>query len=221
MATQCSAVANRRALTPDYYSRKKLTVTSNAFVRNCRARSPRATRIAAAGAAPQPENFCSLDFASKNPDNAKIPMKRGFMPRPVSYFFRKVMRAQRLCRAFSDTRRSQHAGAPRMKKFFAQQASAGVLTASVRRKTRESVPTDSRRRHVSRPREASRGVAERRIRGFVLTRRRSAHDADEKFSPRVRRRTAYRCVPHSFRRRARVPPPRSAMYSEQKPSGRV
>jgi hypothetical protein len=57
MATQCSAVANRRALTSDYYSRKKLTVTSIAFVRNWRVRAPRAMRFAIADSAIQPNNF--------------------------------------------------------------------------------------------------------------------------------------------------------------------
>jgi hypothetical protein len=63
MATQCSAVANRRALTSDYYSRKKLTVTSIAFVRNCRREPPQPTRIAAAGDPPRSKTFRSPNFA--------------------------------------------------------------------------------------------------------------------------------------------------------------
>jgi hypothetical protein len=39
---RCSAVANRAALTIDYYSRKKITVTPLNFV--CKPRAPRARR---------------------------------------------------------------------------------------------------------------------------------------------------------------------------------
>jgi hypothetical protein len=72
-------------------------------------------------------------------------MKRAFLPRSKFWFFQKRRHARRPCRAFSDTPRSQHGTPARMKKNFAPEASAGVLTLSTRRKSRESVPTDSRR----------------------------------------------------------------------------
>jgi hypothetical protein len=80
MATRCSAVANRRTLTPDYYSRKKLTVTSIAFVRNWRVRPPRATPIATAARTIEQIDFRWRGLVQQNPYGAQMPMEYGFLP---------------------------------------------------------------------------------------------------------------------------------------------
>jgi hypothetical protein len=70
-------------------------------------------------------------------------------------FSENKARALALSRIFRHAKKSTRRGRAH-EKNFAPEASAGVLTVSARRKSRESVPTDSRRRHVGRPRDTSR-----------------------------------------------------------------
>jgi hypothetical protein len=72
---RCSAVANRSALSSDYYSRKKITVTPLNFV--CKRRFLRAhrARIAPDDTTPRQKKIPPYDFAQKNPDYAEVPMK--------------------------------------------------------------------------------------------------------------------------------------------------
>jgi len=74
MATQCSAVANRRALPSDYYSEKKITVTPLDFVRNCRAPHPQSALATIAGTTPQQKYFCASNFRRENPHDVEMPM---------------------------------------------------------------------------------------------------------------------------------------------------
>jgi hypothetical protein len=88
-----------------------------------------------------------------------------------------------------------------MKKIFAPEASAGALTLSTRRKSRESVPTDSRRSTFAD--RATRLAATIRIPDCRSLRARAT-------SSRMR-------APHRERRRAHLPAVRRAVYSEEKP----
>jgi hypothetical protein len=74
-----SAVANRSALHPDYYTEKKITVTPLNFL--CRRRRPRrsATRDNAIAAMPCAKIFDPQDFAINFSGIVKIPMTYGFL----------------------------------------------------------------------------------------------------------------------------------------------
>jgi hypothetical protein len=78
MAISVSAVANRSALHPDYYTGKKITVTPLNFVCKRRRPPPRAQRPAHM-AVPSRRKISGLRIFSINfPHGAKMPMKYGF-----------------------------------------------------------------------------------------------------------------------------------------------
>jgi hypothetical protein len=62
---RCSAVANRRALHPDYYKRKKITVTPPNYVRNRRASPPPVMYAASAVETLRGKIFRARDAAQK------------------------------------------------------------------------------------------------------------------------------------------------------------
>jgi hypothetical protein len=75
---RCSAVANRSALHPDYYSRKKITVTPLDFVRKRHFPRHHAMCAALASTTPYRKTFRSRSFARKFRYNTKVPIKYGF-----------------------------------------------------------------------------------------------------------------------------------------------
>jgi hypothetical protein len=78
-----SAVANRSALSSDYYSRKKIIVTPVDFVLAPRRLLPLATRRTFARVAPREKLFIPRDLSSKFPHVAEMPIKYGFLWRSI------------------------------------------------------------------------------------------------------------------------------------------
>jgi hypothetical protein len=76
---RCSAVANRPALSSDYYSRKKITVTLLNFV--CKRASPRRCNMRNADIGEySTKNFCEDEHALRKFRRApEMPMERGFL----------------------------------------------------------------------------------------------------------------------------------------------
>jgi len=106
---------------------------------------------------------------------AEVPMKCGFLQRRVARFFVfKGARRTPPARVFTGVMTLTLVDSHR-ENNFAPEAFAGLLTPSSRRKTRESVATDSRWRLVSSPRRMALSVAVPDFRA-VRTARRTHRD---------------------------------------------
>ena len=136
---RCSAVANRSALHPDYYSEKKITVTPLNFV--CRRGAPLviATRTWRADSGSLQQQFHRRISARIISRFKEVPMNCGFSRR-TSFVLRKSARAAPPpLYVFSHRRALAWPSLPRRKKNYAPKAFAGTFGGSSRRKTRESV----------------------------------------------------------------------------------
>jgi hypothetical protein len=80
---RCSAVANRSALPPDYYSEKKITVTHLNFVRNRRLRLAHRARNTIADAARAKILFIAARTREKIRRFAEVPMLHGFLSHQI------------------------------------------------------------------------------------------------------------------------------------------
>jgi hypothetical protein len=102
---RCSAVANRRALPSDYYSRKKITVTSLDFVWSDLLPPPQRAHAAIAGAPPRRRSFRRHARAAQTDAIAEVPMILGFYS-SLSLRFRDVReRGTRRTCAYSSAQR--------------------------------------------------------------------------------------------------------------------
>jgi hypothetical protein len=122
---------------------------------NCPFRLSQATRNGIVHATPSRKTFRPRKFLRKYRHHAEMPMNEGFLHRHNFCPGEKARRDSDILRETFSRTTTPAQSTPRRKKNFAPNAFMDVLKGLARRKTRESVPSDSRRRHVCRPRAAT------------------------------------------------------------------
>jgi hypothetical protein len=153
MAISVSAVANRSALRSDYYTGKKITVTPLNFVCMRRRRPPRLPRAAPAHATTRRKDLCSRALPQDFSHRAEMPMKYGFSSRRHFPICGDDARSHAARRRFCSRLDGRGGARRRDEKNCALNGFAASFAAPRRRKTHESVPTDSRRgRRIERAR---------------------------------------------------------------------
>jgi hypothetical protein len=96
---------------------------------------------------------------NKKCDGAKIPMEYGLLRDRISRRNRAHDIVRRNVRARSRAKSGDRERISAVEKNFAAEAAAGASSDRFERKSRESVPTDSRRRPFQQPQTSVRGVA--------------------------------------------------------------
>jgi hypothetical protein len=99
--------------------------------------------------------FRARNFLRKNRRHAEMPMDQGFLHCHNFCYGDKIRHDSDILREIFPRTTTPARSTPRRKKNFASNAFMDVLKGLTRRKTSESVPSDSRRRHVCRPRAAT------------------------------------------------------------------
>jgi hypothetical protein len=137
----------------------------------CKSRAPLAPpqRVAMTGDTTYRKFFCIDDRTRKKRRRAKVPMKCWFLATPILRCGDDSARAQCPSRAVFARSTALLGADSQCEKNFAQNGLAGTLTTSRRRKTRESVRTDSlRRAHSDTVASAARHPHERGATNFWL-----------------------------------------------------
>jgi hypothetical protein len=132
--------------------------------------------------------FRARNFLRKNRRHAEMPMDQGFLHRHNFCHGDKIRHDSDILQETFSRTTTPARSTPRRKKNFASNAFMDVLKGLTRRKTSESVPSDSRRRYVCRPRAAT-------LHGKFRFRfdSESARDVFARMRRRQRHTTAFRC----------------------------
>ena len=142
-------IANRPALPPDYYSRKKITVTLLNFVCNRAAARECRVRGAIFGKRATKNRRSEASAGEEFRHIAEMPMKCRLLRCRVARFVVTHMYAAHFRRAVIANAKASIRRNPHGEKNLHRRGAKGALAASAKRKTRESVPSDSPRRRAN------------------------------------------------------------------------